>query len=323
MRYSRLLHFIIVLVLGMCVTAFAQDNTVPCDATAENPCIVQDSFERSSPIVWLRDAAMISQAYHGSTVGIEQLFISGSEAPSARGWADIANYIKQKKPLDAQVVVIDLRQESHGYLNGRAINLTNKYDWINLDKSNEQSALAQQSWLRTLREQVTVSNILTPIQFALRDFSHGKTMVVIAVHDEQYYVNKQGFMYRHLYVTDHRAPADSEVDAFIHFIQSHPANTWFHVHCRGGKGRTTTFLAMYDMLKNADKVTFEEIIARQASVPPYYNLQQTHRKEKELTPYYEQRLMFLRHFHEYARQRLIGNCESAWHDWTQLMGYQG
>jgi hypothetical protein len=212
------------------------------------------------------------------------------------------------------VVVFDLRQESHGYLNGRAITLVSNYNWLNLDKANEQSIRDQEDWLAALRIRKTIPGILTVSQYRDKEYFLGKSIAVGTVKNEEYYVAKWGFEYHRLFITDHRAPLDSEVDVFLNIVRSKPTNTWFHVHCRGGKGRTSTVLAMFDMLKNADKVSFEEIIERQASISPYYNLLDVERGNPELTPYYLERVTFLRQFYEYSRQSLMAYA-GTWSEW--------
>lgn len=299
-------------------TVFAQELVSPCDSTKAHPCIVQDSKASSTSIAWLRDASLIASAYNGNTLGVSDLYISGSEAPSEKGWRDIAEYILKRKPEgNKPVVVIDLRQESHGYLNGRTITLVNDYNWINLGKSNEQSTADQEIWLDNLRSKRKVNDVLTISQYRTKNYSDGKSMVVVAVKNEEYYVSKYGFEYHRLYITDHRAPRDAEVDAFLNLVRNKPEKTWFHVHCRGGKGRTTTLLSMYDMIKNADKVSFEEIIERQASIPPYYNMLTIYRNDPILTPFYVKRVNFLRKFYEYSRQSLMGYT-GTWSEWKAL-----
>lgn len=299
-------------------TVFAQVLSSACDSTKDHPCIVQDSKASSSSIAWLRDASLIASAYNGNTSGISDLYISGSEAPSEKGWHDVADYILKRKPNgNNPVVVIDLRQESHGYLNGRTITLVNDYNWINLGKNNEQSTVDQESWLDDLRTKRKINDILTISQYRTKNYADGKSMVVAAVKNEEYYVKKYGFEYHRLYVTDHRAPRDAEVDAFLNLVKSKPEKTWFHVHCRGGKGRTTTFLTMFDMIKNADKVSFEEIIERQASISPFYNMLTIYRNDPVLTPFYVKRVNFLMKFYEYSRQSLMGYT-GTWSEWKAL-----
>ncbi|KTD42192.1 tyrosine protein phosphatase [Legionella parisiensis] len=299
-------------------SVLAKTNTQSsvCDASIHNPCIVQDTESSSSPLKVLRDASMIADVYQGNTAGIKDLTISGSEEPSEKGWKDISEYISRHKSSRKQpVLVVDLRQESHGYLNGKAITLVSEYDWINKGKSNIQSFTDQEEWLKSLKVQKRVRGILSSQQFAAKEYSNGKNIAVKVVKNEKDLVSRLGFEYHRLYVTDHAAPPDSEVDAFLALIKNAPEDAWFHIHCRGGKGRTTSFFVMYDMLKNADKVSFEEIVVRHASIPPYYNLFEVNRADPFLTPYYEQRLRFLSHFYQFAQQLLKG-YQGTWSQWN-------
>lgn len=296
-------------------SVFASPLPAVCESSTEKPCIVQDSNTQYSSVLWLRDVATIADAYNGNIQGIHEMYLSGSEEPSEKGWRTIAEYIAMRRPKTGKsVVVLDLRQESHGYLNGRAITLVSNYNWLNLGKPNEQSAADQEEWLSSLRSRKTIPGVLTVPQYREKQYFMGKSMAVGTVKNEQYYVSKWGFEYHRLFITDHRAPLDSEVDAFLTLVKSKPKKTWFHVHCRGGKGRTSTVLAMFDMLKNADKVSFEEIINRQASISPYYNLLDIYRGDPDLTPYYIKRVAFLMLFYEFSRQSLMG-YSGSWSDW--------
>src|SRR5262249_320118 len=48
-------------------------------------------------------------------------------------------------------------------------------------------------------------------------------------------------------VTDHFPPFQMLEPFITLFTQIDPAKDWVHFHCHGGDGRTTTFLALYDM----------------------------------------------------------------------------
>lgn len=312
--------FTIVLMMFILIqeNVFASSFPAVCESSIEKPCIVQDSKTQHSPVQWLRDIATIADAYDGTVQGIQNMYLSGSEEPSEKGWRTIAEYIAMRRPKTGKpVVVLDLRQESHGYLNGRAITLVSNHNWLNLGKTNEQSAADQEDWLASLRSRKTVPGVLTVPQYREKQYFLGKSMAVATVRNEQYYVEKWGFEYHRLFITDHRAPSDADVDAFLALVKSKPKKTWFHVHCRGGKGRTSTVLAMFDMLKNADKVSFEDIIHRQASISPYYNLFDVYRDNPDLTPYYVKRLAFLMQFYEFSRQSLMGYA-GTWSDWKVL-----
>ncbi len=86
---------------------------------------------------------------------------------------------------------------------------------------------------------------------------------------EEACVKKSGAQYYRIPVTDATRPEDSDVDSFITFLRDiQGKNHWLHFHCLAGLGRTTTFMAMYEMIKTATLkgTTFEDIIRRQHQI---------------------------------------------------------
>ena len=68
-------------------------------------------------------------------------------------------------------------------------------------------------------------------------------------------------------VTDHCAPSDAAIDVLCGLREAARTDptSWVHFHCHGGDGRTTTFLALYDMLcwsESADPLPSAETFAR-------------------------------------------------------------
>ncbi|KTC86669.1 hypothetical protein [Legionella brunensis] len=286
-----------------------------CDGSQAYPCLVQESLNSVNPVMNLRDIRLIRNYYSGDISGIDSLNLSASAMPNAVGWGEVKNYIEQQAPaMPQKIIVVDLRQESHGYLNGMAINLTTAHNWININKTNEEIKLAEKNWLFFLKSQMMVSGVLTPQQFETHDYLQGRSIEIHTIQDEEEAVKEKGLDYVRFYVSDHRAPVDNEVDRFVEFYKHLEANTWLHIHCRGGKGRSTSFLALVDMLNNADKVSFEEILARQAAIPPFYNLGLIVRSDPELTPFYIERLQFLRQFYYYSQASIHG-YKGTWSEW--------
>jgi hypothetical protein len=84
--------------------------------------------------------------------------------------------------------------------------------------------------------------------------------------------------YHRLPVSDHCAPLADVEDAFLRLCEDEiQAGDWVHFHCHGGDGRTTTFLAMYDMhdalrrrLKPGDPVpSVDDFAERQRDIFSY------------------------------------------------------
>ena len=42
------------------------------------------------------------------------------------------------------------------------------------------------------------------------------------------------------------------INYFLDFVKNQPKDSWLHFHCKEGIGRTTTFMIMYDIIKNSD-----------------------------------------------------------------------
>lgn len=317
----------IVLVLGLLYTklsyASSSDSSLNtlCDGTTNNPCIVQDTFaDPSIPIAkHFRDAKMLANKYPDNTKGLKELWISASGVPSEANFHSIKKYILQVTGGKVRKIIdLDLQQESHGFLNGNSINLTSQYNWINLGKTQKEVSKAEKIWLQTLADQSSIKNILTSSQFKSGNFSQGVDVPVKSIQSEETLASNAGFTYQRLTITDHRAPDDEDVDRFLSLLDHLPPNTWIHLHCRGGKGRSTTFFAMADMLHNANQVSFDDILKRQAADDPYYNLAVTSHRYPTLTPYYQARYDFLKKFYQFARDRLNG-YKGNWTEWNKII----
>lgn len=86
--------------------------------------------------------------------------------------------------------------------------------------------------------------------------------VINALQTEEQVVRQAGAHYWRVPVTDHMRPDDKDVDQFLSLVKKLPPQTWVHFHCRGGRGRTSTFMIMYDMVRNP-KLSKKAIIDRQ------------------------------------------------------------
>jgi protein-tyrosine phosphatase len=115
---------------------------------------------------------------------------------------------------------------------------------------------------------------------------------------------------------------DGEVDRFVISVRALPAGQWVHFHCRAGKGRTTTVLALYDMLRNAGRVSLDDIVNRQSLLIGDYNLLQLEEQSGWKAPLAADRANFVRAFYDYARANPNGSPQ-LWSEWLRAQEAAG
>lgn len=204
------------------------------------------------------------------------------------------------------LVVIDLRQESHGLVNGQALSWTDgKYNWANVNKTLEEIEHTEEHLLKQVLEKGIV--VVNP-------HTQPQELPVYDVKTEREFIQSLGFAYKRIPVKDHCRPSDESVDEFVNFIKNLPSDTWVHFHCRAGKGRTTTFLALYDMMINANRVSFDAILARHKMLGGT-DLLRIHEPDHYRHYPAIERLEFVRHFYQYCRQ--VPDFHISWSEWSR------
>ncbi|WP_040214535.1 fused DSP-PTPase phosphatase/NAD kinase-like protein [Clostridium polynesiense] len=213
--------------------------------------------------------------------GLDRLNISGSQQFSAFNLPLVLKAINTAMP----VIDVDLRQESHGFINGIPVSWKNEKNNANMGLSLEQIIAKENELLKSIK-------LNQPISF----YNHPEIKVVpTQVESENQLVSSKGLSYLRIPVTDGKLPTDGMVDYFIDFVKAQPPNTWIHFHCKEGVGRTTTFMIMYDIVKNAKTVPYDEIIKRQLALAGF--------DEKEIQSFYSKsRAQFLSSFYKYSKE---------------------
>jgi hypothetical protein len=85
------------------------------------------------------------------------------------------------------------------------------------------------------------------------------------------------------------------------------------IHCRGGKGRTSTFLALLDLLKNAAPLPLEIILERQTRLGDY-DLRKPAAPASAKAPFRAERRAFVERFYDYAKEN-PGGAPPSWTSW--------
>lgn len=236
--------------------------------------------------------------------GLSTLNASGSAQFSESGLTLIKQAIGDIMPI----TIVDLRQESHGFINGIAVSWTDADNKANKGLTKEQVLADENNKLQS----VELSKAINIYQG-----NKEETIVPIKVQSEDELVKSEHMTYIRIPVTDKEKPTDSAVDYFIQSIRSLPPGTWLHFHCKHGLGRTTTSMVMYDAMKNAKKVSLEDIMKRQILIGGENLLEPTNKGSK-VEDYTYERAEFIRKFYRYCREN-NDNFRTTWSEWLKKL----
>ncbi len=239
----------------------------------------------------------------------------------ASGQFSEKNLLAVLPALSGKIWIVDLRQESHGFINGIPISWFGKQNQSNQGLSVEEIQNRELKLLSHLTQNDTATvheiadkksgNILSTIT---------KEITIKQVESESQLASRLKMNYFRLPVLDHHRPNDATVESFIHFFKTLPPDAWVYFHCRGGVGRSTTFMVMVDMLLHAKTETIEEIVKRQVALGGSDLFKMITEKDslwkKDAAMV---RQDFIRAFYAYARSP-GGYPGVTWHEWLKKQG---
>lgn len=187
----------------------------------------------------------------GTKIGLRA---SGSRQVDADLYANILKTVADEVPKGCKLYVVDLRQESHLFFDGRAVSWYADRDWSNVDQSLEwilheeacRIDISRGKTVQIFSKKDNPDGSVTPIEYCSVAVEYAQSEEEILDHIAPGL--RRRVIYERIPVTDHCRPTMDAANAFIHLIWNlKPEEAWIHFHCHGGDGRTTSFLAMYDM----------------------------------------------------------------------------
>lgn len=224
----------------------------------------------------------------------KELRLSGSASYAPAALREIAKPVGKKKNL---LYIFDLRQESHGYVNDEPVTWQADRDWANADLTHDEVIRRERRLLGDMRVGEKINGV-----------------EIKSIETEESSVRSAGHNYVRLTVTDHVRPTDAEVDRFISAVKALPPDAWVHFHCRAGKGRTTTFMTMFDIIKNAQKESFESIVARNKALSDGDDILEIGSDQDWKYPFQKERAEFIKNFYEYAKAH--PQLDKEWSAWS-------
>ncbi len=244
--------------------------------------------------------------------GLDSLRISASGQPSCAALP--ALYAKLRAAAgDGDIWLVDLRQESHGYVNDAyPVSWHKKRNWANYGMNNAQIERDEIGRLAAL-----IGSRTTFEPMGRYDTAHFEavTLDVVSVKTEKEAAERLGFKYIRIATTDQAAPSDAAIDDFVHTVAGLPPNAWLHFHCHAGHGRTTTFAVFYDIMKNPG-VPLETIVARQYALGGT-NLFAPAEGDDWRDTERRKRAEVVRAFYSYANETRADGFRTSWSQWKR------
>lgn len=234
-----------------------------------------------------------------SSIGTQGRYISGSGQFSATNLYHLSDKVKSIAG-QMKIIIVDLRLESHGLVNGLPV----KWKNTNVGKS-----------LKEIRADETKRLWELLFGKTIKAKNEATVKVKEVTREEEFLAVQQEFEYQRFPTRDHSHPSDEIVDNYLELIRKNP-NAWLHLHCAVGKGRTTTFLTLYDMFYNAKVVSFDDLLKRQKAIggEDFKKHINKPNKDSEKQNLYEKRLEFLERFYKFCNEADPQNMSwKAWH----------
>jgi hypothetical protein len=248
-----------------------------------------------------------------ANTGLVDLHASGGGEFSAKG---LKLLLKRTR---GPVTVFDLRQETHIFVNGLPVSWFATNDWANVGRTHTAIELDETEHVKALTPGSKIVVAQDDVKKSGLASGAPEHVVVKQASTERNLVESNNLAYARLTVTDHARPLDEEVDRFIQAVRELPKDGWAHFHCEAGRGRTTTFMVLYDMLRNANQVALEDIAGRQKLLGYNYDVLRPAESGDWKAPYTDDRIAFVRAFYRYARAN-PGGRPQLWSEWLNAGG---
>jgi len=248
--------------------------------------------------------------------GLPELHMAGSGQFTEAQLINALEYM----PAD-KVVIVDLRKESHGFVNGTPVTWYISRNALNANRTPEQVIKFENELIGNLKQQESITihklekikDLPNPPKIT---YVEPKNVKPDLVEKEQELVKRHNLKYVRFFIQDHNAPDPGQVDAFINLVKNLPNDSWLYFHCRAGRGRTTMFMTMYDILKNAPKISLDEIITRQAYLGGKMLTELPAGKDNWKYEPIKDRLNFINLFYDFV-SKTKGQEGLRWSDWLE------
>lgn len=239
--------------------------------------------------------------------GLDDLKLSASSDFSSKELDALVAEIR--KHHDGPITIVDLRNETHGMLNGNHLSLYGKQNWDNIGLSREQIVEAEKEIIHgTVGHQIEAGGT--------NPGGRKTTLDVTSAETEAEACARKGIGYFRLTVLDHCFSDPRSIDDFIAFVQALPKDTWLHFHCQAGMGRTNMFLVFYDFLRNPD-VPEKDIIYRHFNLGGNFMYYKGDKENEEAykVPLAQEKAEMIPLVYRYIQEQQPKGFKVSWTEW--------
>src|SRR5207249_3779723 len=308
------------------VFTFAPAVLLAVDLVPKNPPVRPGDAD-SPTLIWDIDLKLANNLPRNFRTTDDPLKANKGETPPTTGLSDLrASGSGEFTPEGLKLVlartrgpvtVFDLRQETHVFVNDIPVSWYASHDWANVGRSQEEIESEEAARVQAFKPGSEIDvRPGHPVKHGNSNSVTPQRVTVESASTERDVANRAGAQYVRITVTDHTRPLDDEVDRFILAVRALSENAWAHFHCEAGLGRTTTFMVLYDILRNANRMPLEDIVLRQKILGYDYDVLQPAEPGNWKAPYMADRAAFIRAFYDYARANPNGRPQ-LWTEWLK------
>ncbi len=244
--------------------------------------------------------------------GLDTIQASASAQPNLKELPVLYKKIRKEAPNPSQIYLVDLRQESHGFADRWAVSWYEKRNAANQGMTAEAVEEEEARRLKTLLGHKTT---FRPKGKSDKARFKEQTFQPKSVKTEREAAQEAGFRYVRFAAADKMWPDAATVERFLAFVNALPKDAWLHFHCHAGHGRTSTFLSMYDILKNPD-VSLEDVTKRHGLQGGRDILEHRGNSEWEARQG-DHRAEMIRLFYRYASELRTKDTTLSWSKWLE------
>ena len=253
--------------------------------------------------------------YVPSREGLDELCISGSARFSLSEMEVLMQQIDELAG-DRPKVMIDLRGECHGFVNGMQMSLYGFRNWSNIGRHRDEILAIEEKALEDIKGTIITGWTISSDNDY--DKAEPSLIAVDETSTEKQAVENAGWEYRRVTALDHTFPCDEIIDQFLEVYRSLPKDAWIHFHGHKGNGRTTTFMSFYDMLRNPN-VPLKDILYRQAMLGGanlYYKGDAATELEWRV-PLYREINWMIPLLYDYVQDNKDNGYQVSWSEWKK------